>query len=145
MEPKLIKGGIAIDDRGAVSFVNDFNFQGVKRFYTIENHKQGFIRAWHGHKKEGKYFLVVKGSAIICGVEIDDWENPSKNLKIFRYVLSEVSPSVLYMPAGYANGSMTLSKDSKIMVFSDSTLEESLHDDIRFDSRHWNPWEVIER
>ena len=38
-------------------FVNDFNFENVKRFYQVENHRQGFIRAWHGHKKEGKYIL----------------------------------------------------------------------------------------
>jgi dTDP-4-dehydrorhamnose 3,5-epimerase-like enzyme len=145
MEPKLIKGGIAVDDRGSVSFVNDFDFNNVKRFYMIENHKQGFIRAWHGHKKEGKYFMVVRGSALVCGVEIDNWENPSKHLKIHRFVLSEKSPAVLHLPAGYANGAMSLTEDAKIIVFSDSLLQDSLNDDIRFDSRYWDPWDIIER
>ena len=28
---KLIDGGVAVDDRGQLSFVNDFNFENVKR------------------------------------------------------------------------------------------------------------------
>lgn len=144
-EPKLIKGGIAVDDRGSVSFVNDFNFENVKRSYMIRNHQQGFIRAWHGHKHEGKYFTVVKGSALICGVCVDDWERPSKELKIHRFVMSETSPAVLYLPAGYANGAMSLTQDAQILVYSTSTLQESLNDDIRFESRYWNPWTIEER
>jgi hypothetical protein len=31
-ETKVLNGGLAVDDRGSVSFVNDFNFEGVKRF-----------------------------------------------------------------------------------------------------------------
>ena len=30
--PKLMKGGLAVDDRGEVAFVNEFDFAGVKRF-----------------------------------------------------------------------------------------------------------------
>ena len=143
--PKLIKGGLAVDDRGTVSFVNDFNFQDVKRFYAVENHKQGFIRAWHGHKKEGKYVMLAKGSALVCAVEIDDWDNPSKNLKIHRFVLSEKNPSVLFIPKGHANGFISLSKDAKLIFFSTSSLEESLGDDFRFEARFWDPWTVEER
>jgi dTDP-4-dehydrorhamnose 3,5-epimerase-like enzyme len=144
-EPILIKGGIAVDDRGSVSFVNDFNFAGVKRFYMIENHRQGFIRAWHGHRNEGKYFFVVKGSALVCGVQVDNWETPSKDLKVHRFVLSETQPSILFLPAGYANGSLSLTRDAKILVLSTSTLQESLGDDIRFDAHYWNPWNIEER
>lgn len=142
---KLIKGGLAVDDRGSVSYVNDFNFHEVKRFYEVENHKAGFIRAWHGHKKEAKYVLAVKGSALLCAVQIDDWENPSKNLDVKKFVLSEKTPSVLYIPAGYANGFMSLTNDTKLMFFSTSVLEDSLNDDFRFDSKYWNPWEIEER
>lgn len=145
LEPKLIKGAIATDDRGQVSFVNDFTFDGVKRFYMIKNHRQGFIRAWHGHKREGKYFTVVKGAALICGVRVDDWDHPSKDLPIARYVLCEMQPSVLYLPPGYANGTMSLTEDAQILVFSTSMLQESLGDDIRFDARYWDPWNIEER
>jgi dTDP-4-dehydrorhamnose 3,5-epimerase len=43
-EPTLLDGGLAVDDRGQLSFVNAFNFESVKRFYLIANHKAGFIR-----------------------------------------------------------------------------------------------------
>lgn len=144
-EPKLLKGGLVADDRGEVGFVNDFNFDKVKRFYTISNHSRGFIRAWHGHKKESKYFHVIKGAAIICAVEIDNWDKPNDKLKIHRFVLSEKTPSVLFIPAGYANGSKSLTDDCKIIVFSTSSLDDSLKDDIRFPAQYWNPWEVEER
>ena len=29
--PRLIEGALSVDDRGSVSFVNEFNFAGVKR------------------------------------------------------------------------------------------------------------------
>ena len=45
--PQLIEGGLAVDDRGEVGFINDFNFDRVKRFYWVSNHISGFIRAWH--------------------------------------------------------------------------------------------------
>lgn len=144
-EPQLFKGGLAVDDRGSVSFVNDFNFADVKRFYCVENHKQGFVRAWHAHRNESKYVMVVKGSAVIGAVQIDNWESPSKNLKIHRYVLSEKNPSVLFIPAGYANGFMNLSEDAKIMYFSTSELKDSLNDDVRFEAHYWEAWQVEER
>lgn len=144
-ELTLIKGGLAVDDRGNVSFVNDFNFADVKRFYMIQNHQTGFVRAWHGHKKEAKYFYVVDGDALICGIKIDDWERPSKELKVEKFVLSARTPSILYLPAGYANGLMSLSPNTKIIVFSASTLQDSLGDDIRFEARYWNPWTIEER
>jgi dTDP-4-dehydrorhamnose 3,5-epimerase-like enzyme len=142
---RLIKGGLAADDRGAVSFVNDFDFAGVKRFYMVENHRQGFIRAWHAHRNEAKYVLVVKGTALVCGVKVDDWSQPSKDLPIARHVLSDRSPAVLYLPAGYANGFMSLTADAKILFLSTSTLADSLNDDIRWDAHYWDPWHVEER
>lgn len=145
LEPTIIKGGLSVDDRGTVSFVNDFNFEGVKRFYIVENHKMGFIRAWHGHKHESKYVMVVKGSALIGAVKIDDWEKPSRDLAVHRYILSEKNPSVLFIPAGHANGFMSLSEDTKIIFFSDSELKQSLGDDFRFEARYWDPWHIEER
>jgi len=144
-EPKLMQGDIGIDDRGEVGFVNEFNLSAVKRFYTVKNHRQGFIRAWHAHRRESKYVTVVKGAAIVGAVRIDDWENPSKDSKIHRYVLSAGKPSVLFIPDGFANGFMNLTEDTVLVFFSTTTLEESQGDDIRFDAYYWNLWEVIER
>jgi len=142
---KLIKGGLAVDDRGEVGFVNDFDFTGVKRFYTVGNHRAGFIRAWHGHRREAKYATVVAGSMLVCCVRIDDWDNPSPHLPVQRFVLSDRTPAVLHIPAGCANGFMSLTEGAKIVFFSTSTLQESLGDDIRFPARTWDPWTIEER
>ena len=145
VQPTLIEGGLAVDDRGQVSFVNAFDFEGVKRFYMVSNHQQGFVRAWHAHKLESKYVMVVSGAAIVAAVAIDDWESPSRDLEIHRYVLSAERPSVLFIPAGYANGFKTLTADAQLIFFSTSTLEESKGDDYRFDADYWNPWEIVPR
>jgi dTDP-4-dehydrorhamnose 3,5-epimerase-like enzyme len=131
---KLINGGLAVDDRGSVRFVNDFDFQNVKRFYQVENHRQGFIRAWHGHKKEGKYVYVTAGSALIGVVNMETNE-------VQKFVLSDKSPKILWIPPGNYNGFKSLEDDTKIIFFSTSTLEESLGDDIREDYDKWNIWD----
>lgn len=144
-EPFLIEGGISIDDRGEVGFVNDFDMHSIRRFYTVRNHKSGFIRAWHAHKKENKIVIVIEGAAIIAAVGIDNWEKPSKNLDIHRYILSEKKPTALYIPCGHANGFMTLTENTKLIFFSTALLEESLGDDFRYDADYWNPWIIMER
>ena len=145
--PFLIEVGVAVDDRGRLIFANDFDFKkyGIRRFYAVSNHRQGFIRAWHGHKKEAKFVLVAKGSAVVALVKIDNWKEPSRKLEVQKFVLSDNKSSILYIPAGYANGFMNLTSDTQIFFFSTSTIDESKGDDIRFESRYWNPWEIIER
>lgn len=121
----LLTGGVFVDDRGPLRFVNEFNFEGVKRFYQVENHERGFIRAWHGHKKEGKYVYVAKGSAWIGTVDMDDEKQAE------RYVLSDKSPKVLFIPPGKYNGFQTLEEGTIILFFSTATTEESKGDDYR--------------
>jgi dTDP-4-dehydrorhamnose 3,5-epimerase len=130
---KILNGGLAIDDRGSVRFVNDFNFEGVKRFYQVENHKKDFIRAWHGHVKEGKYVYVSSGTALIGIVNMVTEE-------ITKYVLSDKSPKILWIPPGNYNGFKTLEENTKIIFFSTSSLDESLNDDIREEYDKWDIW-----
>ncbi len=144
-KPEIIDGGIAVDDRGIVSFCNAFDFKGVKRFYYLSNHRTNFVRAWHGHKKEAKYITVLNGAAVIGAVKIDNWKNPSKELKPERFVLSYQRPQILYIPPAYANGIMNLTEDTIIMVFSTATTDESRDDDWRFKANYWNIWKVKKR
>ncbi len=138
-EIKIIKGGIAVDDRGSLRFVNDFKFANVKRFYQVENHRQGFIRAFHGHLLEGKYVYVASGSALVAAVPLvrsDDMNVPGGDYYIKekpkKFVLSAKIPGILYIPPGYANGFKNLEDNTIIIFFSTTTLEESKGDDIRF-------------
>jgi len=141
----LYSGDLAVDDRGEVGFVNDFDFAGVKRFYMVKNHRSGFVRAWHAHQREAKYVAVSEGAALVGAVKIDDWQNPSKDLPVSRFVLSARKPRVLFIPAGYANGFMSLTEDARLIFFSTSTLKDSMGDDIRYDARYWDIWHVEER
>jgi len=150
-DPKVISGGIATDDRGSVTFVNDFDFAGVKRFYQVQNHRRGFIRAWHGHENEAKYVYVPYGSALIGAIPIPNFvymDEIGGDVEIIpgdkrpeKFILSSKSPKVLYIPEGYANGFMSLEENTIVQFFSTSTLEESLGDDKRFDYDKWNIWE----
>jgi len=144
-KPHILQGGLAVDDRGETAFVNEFNFESVKRFYVVSNHGAEFVRAWHAHKHEAKYVMAVSGAAVVGAVRIDDWKKPSQDLPVDKYVLSSRRPQVLYIPPGYANGFMSLTSDLKLMYFSTSTLEESTADDIRYDARYWDIWNVVER
>lgn len=135
-EIKVIVGGKVFDDRGFLSFVNDFDFHDIKRFYIVSNYQQNFIRAWHGHQHEGKYVLVLSGAALVGVVNLETEE------VVGKYILSEEQPEVLWIPPNHANGFMTLEKDTKIMFFSTTTLEESKEDDVRFPYDKWNIWDI---
>lgn len=134
----LIKGNSYTDARGTLQFVNDFHFGGIKRFYIITHPDILVIRAWQGHKTESKHFFVTNGSFLICWVEIDNWRRPDKHLKVNKQILSAKNPQVLIIPAGNANGLKALEPDSKLMVFSDLTLEEAKNDDYRFARDYWS-------
>ena len=134
-----------MDDRGTLSFVNYFDFTGVKRSYLVSNHAKGFVRAWHAHRREAKYVTVVKGAAVVGAVAIDNWEHPDPEAPVHRFVLSAQKPAVLSIPAGYANGAMSLTDDTIIQYFSTAGIAESGEDDVRYDARHWDPWTVEER
>ena len=132
-KPHMIDGGIAHDDRGHVAFCNDFSFSGVKRFYMISNREKNFIRAWHGHKREAKYLLATQGVFRIGAVHLETEET------VVKYLNGD-SPSVLYIPAGWANGIQNLTEENNLMIFSTSTIEESLGDDTRFPWDKWDIW-----
>lgn len=144
-KPKIIDGRLSIDDRGQLTYFNDFDFKDVKRFYVVANHKEGYVRAWHAHKKEAKYVLAISGAALIGVVAIDNWKKPAKAAEISRFVLSARDPKLLYVPPGFANGFMSLTADTQLIFYSTSTLEESQNDDYRYDSRYWDIWKIEER
>ena len=55
-----------------------------------------------------------------------------------RYVLKENTALILEVPEGSATAFKSLEDGSKLMVFSNFTLEESMADDIRFPLEAWN-------
>ena len=151
MVPFVTKGNIAVDDRGQLSFVNDFRLTQMKRFYIVTNYTRNFVRAWHGHQHESKAAIVLSGAAIVAAVPIDhlleigNGSAPNTS-KVRRFVLSANEPAVFIVPPGYANGFKSLTDNTSIMYFSSLTIEESKNDDLRFPKDLLgSTWDVIER
>jgi dTDP-4-dehydrorhamnose 3,5-epimerase len=136
----IIQGGEHVDARGKLTFFNDFDMKDVRRFYLIEHPDTSIVRAWQGHKKEQKWFYVVKGSFKVVLVRPDNWENPSADLKPSEFILEAIANRVLYIPGNFANGLKALEPESRIMVFSSFTVEESSKDNYRFDEHLWYSW-----
>jgi dTDP-4-dehydrorhamnose 3,5-epimerase-like enzyme len=144
---EIIEGGLAIDDRGCLSFANKFDFKNVKRFYQVENFSPSTVRAWHGHLKEGKYVYVANGSIILGAVPMDNTEQPNKEASVKRFIMSSKKPFIVYIPPGYANGFKALEDNTKILFFSTTSLEDSKGDDFRFPFDYWGAsvWETENR
>ena len=145
--PTLFSGDLAVDDRGQLTFCNQFDLAaaGIRRCYLTKNHQTGFVRAWHGHKKEAKCVMAVSGVAKVGVVRVTDWRQPNAASEVSQFVLSADLPRVLYVPPGYANGWMSLTDDCRLMWFSTMTADESRADDHRFSARYWDCWKAEER
>ncbi|MBZ4036549.1 WxcM-like domain-containing protein [Flavobacterium sp. 17A] len=138
MKPKVIQGGNFADHRGSISFVNDFNFSDIERFYIISNSNENPFRGWQGHKLDAKNFYCLTGSFKIHFIKIDNWENPSKDLMIETIVVSESDSKIVHIPAGYANAVESLEEKSKLMSFSTLPLTKVSEDDVRYPFDYWH-------
>ncbi|MFT4733101.1 MAG: dTDP-4-dehydrorhamnose 3,5-epimerase-like enzyme [Sediminicola sp.] len=128
----IIRGNSHVDQRGSLSFFNDFDMSQIRRFYSIQP-DVGLIRAWQGHKLESKWFHVIKGS---FRVKLRALE--TKEL-VGEFKLNAQCPEVLCIPKGVYNGFEALEESSVLMVFSDASLEQSVKDDYRTDTTDL-PW-----
>ena len=137
---KVIDGEIFRDQRGQISSLNAFRFPGVERFYFIHHPDTSVLRGWHAHQHEKKWFYCVKGAFTVGLVEIDDWENPSPDLKAQKYHLTEQESKIICVPEGYANCIKASIPDSILLVFSGKTLPEAYSDSWRYDSKLWITW-----
>jgi dTDP-4-dehydrorhamnose 3,5-epimerase len=137
MEVNLIAGGLHVDGRGVVSFVNDFDLELVDRFYTVKAHKTGEPRGWIGHQRDHKWFTALAGTLVVAVVTPDDWHNPSRDLPVHRFTLSVFKPAILHVPPGHATASVMLTQDALLGIFSSGKIETAAEDDWRFDVEIW--------
>lgn len=135
--PTLIQGNFHTDERGTVSFINDFDMSCIKRMYTIKHHSTNTIRAWQAHKIEAKYFKCIAGSFSISAIKIDNFEKPSNKLKQEKFLLTDSEQEILSIPKGYANGFQALQKNSELLVFSSLSLELAKADQYKFEEKSW--------
>jgi hypothetical protein len=135
--PAIIKGNCFTDERGIISFNNDFNASEIKRIYFIENLRLDFIRGWQGHKFEQRWFMSITGSFEIKVIKIDRWENPSKDLQTLKYQVNSATSDVLYIPAGYITSIQAIEEGSKLMAMSDYRMGE-IQDEYKFKINYFN-------
>jgi dTDP-4-dehydrorhamnose 3,5-epimerase-like enzyme len=138
--PIIIQGEVHDDDRGSLQYFNDLDMTHIRRMYSIEIPNTTIVRAWQGHKLESKWFYVSAGKFKIVLVKPDNWVRPSMNLNVDEFILEAKNNQVLFVPSGYVNGFKALSSDSKLIVFSNTTLQESIDDNYRFDKALWYKW-----
>lgn len=141
IEVKTIQGEIFTDQRGQISSLNDFVFEGVERFYFIHHPDKNVVRGWHGHQHEKKWFYCVKGSFTIALVQIDNWEQPSTDLVADIIPLSEKDSKIVCVPEGYANCIKAGEDESILLVFSGKRVPEAYEDSWRYDKDLWVDWQ----
>ena len=127
----LITGNKYEDQRGIITFNNEFDASEIKRIYTIENNSLDFIRGWQGHKVEQRWFAAMKGEFEVSIIEIDDFDQPSKDVKISKYQLNDESLTYLHIPSGYITAIQAKKEGSKLLVLADYALGE-IQDEYRF-------------
>ena len=132
MVPILINGGSHTDTRGTVRFNNSFDATAIKRIYLIENNETTFVRGWQGHRIEQRWFSVLQGSFKIRLIAIDNWKNPSRNLKFLSFIINTEKLDVLHVPQGYVSSIQSLEQGSKLLVMADYVLGV-IQDEYRFD------------
>lgn len=135
--PCVIEGEVFTDHRGVINSLNDFHLEGVRRIYFIHHPDASVVRGWHGHKHERKWFYCVKGDFEVAVVKIDNWENPSPDLRPELFSLSDRESRLVCVPAGYANCLKTSTPGSVMMVLSDVTVPECYDDSWRYPNTMW--------
>ncbi|ROI02648.1 MULTISPECIES: WxcM-like domain-containing protein [unclassified Chryseobacterium] len=128
----ILTGNKYEDARGILTYNNEFDASVVKRIYTIENHSTEFIRGWQGHKIEQRWFACMKGSFEISVIRIDNFERPSTDLPVEKFMLSSDKLSYLHIAAGCITAIQSLEEESKLLVLADYGIGE-INDEYRFE------------
>ncbi len=138
--PQIIEGDIFSDNRGILSFINDFDLGAIKRMYYTTNANIDIIRAWQAHKIESRWFLCTNGTFKVKLVKVEDWDLPKASTEIYEFDLNSEKPEVLLIPPGFANGFKAESENARLMIFSDYYLNEIV-DNYKFDFKNFKEWE----
>ena len=127
----LLEGKKHQDERGIITFNNDFDASQIKRIYTIENTFLDFIRGWQGHKIEQRWFASMQGSFEIAVITIDNFENPSKDLIPEYFILKTNNLDFLHIKSGCITAIKAKEENSKLLVLADYSMNE-IQDEYRF-------------
>lgn len=127
----LLQGDKYSDVRGTLTYNNAFDASAIKRIYTIENASTTFVRGWQGHQIEQRWFAAMSGSFEITVIVIDDFDKPSEDLEVEKYVLTADELTYLHVGAGRITAIQALEEDSKLLVLADYGVGE-IQDEVRY-------------
>ncbi|HZW76817.1 MAG TPA: WxcM-like domain-containing protein [Flavobacteriaceae bacterium] len=130
-ESKLFQGNSFNDERGTITFNNDFDLSKIKRIYTIENRDTEFIRGWQGHEIEERWFACISGSFEIGVREVHDFEQPYDDKETVKYILDDETLTYLHIPKGHITAIKANEPKSKLLVLADHHLGE-VKDEYRY-------------
>jgi len=74
----------------------------------------GIVRAWHYHKKQDDYFVVVKGMAKVALYDMREG-SPTRG-QVDEYYLGENNNIVLHIPVGVAHGYKTVGTEPSFLI-----------------------------
>ena len=109
----------------------------IVRMYEIAPANTQIQRGWQGHKKEKKWFYCNTGSFNFNIIKLDSFEMSLDQFVPSRFLLDSCNPQILEVEEGYATAFKALEENSKILVFSNVSLEESKNDDFRYPMDKW--------
>jgi len=105
-----------VDERGCLTELLRCDEPMFKRFgqcYVALNYP-GVIRAWHYHKKQDDYFVVVKGVAKV--VLYDAREDSPTRGQVREFFLGENNPIMLRIPPGVMHGYKTVGVEPSLLL-----------------------------
>lgn len=145
-EPQLLNIQSISDDRGLlIPFTDDIDETLFHRCYFVEDYGKGVIRGLHYHKEEVKIFTIASGSAKFITFKLPaEMANRNNPMEIGKYatenpdsiktwVISNRHHAVLFIPAFYANGWISLEEHSVLIGLSNLRFEKAKNDDLRID------------
>ena len=74
----------------------------------------GIVRAWHYHKKQDDYFVVVKGMAKVALYDMREG-SPTRG-QVDEYYLGDNNNIVLHIPVGVAHGYKTVGTEPSFLI-----------------------------
>jgi dTDP-4-dehydrorhamnose 3,5-epimerase len=105
-----------VDERGYLMEMlraDDAVFERFGQCYVAMNYP-GVIRAWHYHKKQNDFWVVVKGE-IKVGLYDAREDSPTKGV-VNEFFLGENNPVLLKIPIGVLHGYKTVGVEPSLLL-----------------------------
>ena len=128
------------DERGFLMEIlrcDDDLFEKFGQVYVSLNYP-GVVRAWHYHKKQNDFFVVVKGMIKVALYDSRDG-SPTKG-EVNEYFLGENNRVMLRIPVGVMHGYKTMGVEPSLLLnFPTEPYDRQQPDEYRLP---WNTTEI---